>query len=726
MNNIPQNIHMLLVDDEPEIINALKRIFRRSKYTIHSANGGQEALNIIDDNSIDIIISDVKMPSMSGASLLSQIAKEWPDTIRIVLTGHSDLTDTLKLVNEANIYRYFTKPWVKGDLIKAVEQGVKQIQLTRENKALLALTNEQNEQLIKLNAALGEQVAHTATKLSDTEEQLDKERELEQESKNAQRIAEQASEAKGRFLATMSHEMRSPLNAIIIMNQLLLESKLNTEQREHAKQAHQAGEILLALINDVLDFSKIEAGQLDLEHSPFDLYKCVESCSCFLITQAKLKGLTLSIDIADTVPQWQTGDEARLRQILINLINNAIKFTDHGFIKLSITTTSDNKTLQFIVEDSGIGISEENQKTIFKEFIQVEDANNRQYGGTGLGLSIVKKLLSLMHGQLSVSSEINVGTQFSFTIPSIATKESSDTQQEISLYKRHELETLSVKTPVHILLVEDSPANVAVIKALLGKLSVKISHASNGKIAVDKAKKHTYSVILMDVSMPVMDGLEATKLIRNSDNKNTHTPIIAMTANAFSKDKQACFTAGMDDYLAKPIISKLFYHYLYLWLSGEKIHGLTAPAINNSVTVASLETPPMNHVNVESNNKDNNDLINTKIVDRLIQDIGVDNLPTILDIYKSETQKRLPQMRNLLSQDPSEDLAHLLASHAHALKSSSGSFGFHIMQQKAQWIEVNSLNPPFNQDLIDIVSGLEQIYHRSCEQLTRYLNSLVS
>ena len=379
-------------------------------------------------------------------------------------------------------------------------------------------------------------------------------KEYEKKLKKAKILAEEGTKAKSQFMANMSHEIRTPLNGIIGMTQILEGTRLTKKQMEFVDIIATSGDNLLMLINDILDFSKIEAGKINFINENFLLKKPFKEVRDILSLRAKGKGIMINCNIDNNVPGYVTGDEYRLKQIILNLANNAIKFTEKGFININIEylgKDKDKHKIKVSVEDTGIGINKEDIKGLFKSFSQLDASSTKQYGGTGLGLAISKRLVEMMEGEIGVTSKKDVGSTFWFTakfnggVPPVKKEET-----KVNGQKRELKTNKSV-----ILVVEDNIINQKITAFSLTKAGMKVTIANNGKEAVKLFHKQHFDVVLMDIQMPVMDGFDATIAIRNiekSQQNNSHTPIIALTANAMQGDAERCLKAGMDDYISKP------------------------------------------------------------------------------------------------------------------------------------------------------------------------------
>jgi len=498
INEQPSKV--LIVDDVQLNLDLIKEILSEQGYMIATAKNGRSAIAKAKAHKFDLILLDVVLPDIDGFEVCSHL-KSSPQTqdIPIIFLTAKREKDFLVKGFQLGAVDYIPKPFSREELLARVN---------------LHLT------------------------LRKTQEELIRAKEL----------AEAAGHAKSTFLTNMSHEIRTPMNGIIGMVDILKRTQLNSEQLEFLDIIEISGESLLVIINDILDFSKIESGQISLESIRFYLAYEMGEILKMLKDKADQKRLKISLDIAPNVPEMLIGDPLRLKQIVMNLCNNAIKFTSEGYVKIRIEamSSSENKIrLKFEIEDSGIGISPDNQKKLFKSFTQADGSTTRKFSGTGLGLVISKNLIQLMNGDIGIISEEGKGAIFYFDV------EFGILAQSLPVADDNKInQTESAISTLKILLAEDNLIIQKVATLNLKKMGHKVSVAANGAIAVEMAKNEAFDMILMDIQMPEMDGLEATRRIRDS---GLNTRIIAMTAHALEGDKAECLQAGMNEYITKPI-----------------------------------------------------------------------------------------------------------------------------------------------------------------------------
>ncbi len=511
---------ILIVDDLIENLISLEAILEDFDIEIIRAYSGEEALKISMKEEFALVILDVQMPGMNGYETLEMMRQrkktKYLPVIFVSAIHQSDL-HIIKGI-ETGAVDFIPKP-VIPDILRGKVRVFLDLYLQR----------------VKLDHLLAEM------------------EEANLNLKVAKDKAEEATRTKSMFLANMSHEIRTPLNGVIGISKLLKKSVLDPEQQELVNIITNSGENLMMIINDILDFSKIESGQVQFESINFELKELIEDIFQLMKFRAEEKGIEFRYSISDDIPPVLCGDPLRINQILLNLINNAIKFTHKGKVEVIVELVDKHDQIHrvmFRVIDTGIGISEEGKSLLFKEFYQTESSITRRYGGTGLGLAISRNLVSLMHGEINVKSELGKGSEFWFRLPlKEATKPTEDENDD----------HYHLPKDMRILLAEDNLINQKVSTLNLKQLGFKCDIACNGQEAFDMHKNAPYDLILMDMQMPEVDGLQATRMIRGFEKENMEKNpvyITAMTANSLVEDKKDCIMAGMDNFMSKPFSEK--------------------------------------------------------------------------------------------------------------------------------------------------------------------------
>jgi len=535
---------ILIVDDTPTNIQLLAEVLH-AHYRLKVATAGKTALEIAGkpESRPDLILLDIMMPEMDGYEVCRRL-KQDPATQGIpviFITAKNDVVDE-ELGLRLGAADYLTKPVKVSILLQRIGNLLEREQLRKE-------VETQRDQLEA-------RVAERTLALSIAKE-----------------AAEAANRAKSVFLANMSHELRTPMNGILGMSELLRRRVTDPKALDQLSKLTQSAQRLLGLINDILDISKIEAERLTLEQVSFSLGEVLENLISLLEVKLAEKGLRAFINLAPEIAGMTfQGDPLRLGQILLNLAGNAVKFTEQGSINLRVRLLEESAAdilLRIEVQDSGIGITPEDQKRLFNAFEQADGSMTRKYGGTGLGLCISKRLVQMMGGEIGVTSAPGQGSTFWFTARLGKATQSAVAPMPIFSGDTPAAQIMSRYSGAHILLAEDEPINQEVSRGLLEEVGLTVDLAEDGVQAVDMAKQNHYALILMDMQMPYLNGVDATRAIRDmgSDSLNIATPILAMTANAFDEDRQVCLDAGMNDHIGKPVEPDVLYEALLKWLT---------------------------------------------------------------------------------------------------------------------------------------------------------------
>jgi signal transduction histidine kinase/FixJ family two-component response regulator len=536
-------------------------------------------------------------------------------------------------------------------------------------------------------------------KIVGTIQDITERKRVEQELIEAKRLAEESIKIKQQFLANMSHEIRTPMNAIIGFTRILLKNDLTAQMRKYLEAINYSSENLLVIINDILDFSKIESGKLSFEEVEFSLLEVVNPIIELFEPKVKEKDLDLICNIEKGVPDQYSGDPFRLNQVIINLISNALKFTEKGNIVLNIRLLEDTdtiSTLEFTVQDSGIGIPDSKLDTIFDSFTQASSDTTRKYGGTGLGLAIVKNILELQGGRIYVKSKIGKGSQFIFNLP---LKKNLARIHHAPLAISHSEKTDIIDlSGVRILLVEDNEINQLLAETVLCSTGCEVTIADNGKIAIQKLQEVKVDIILMDIQMPEMDGYEATHYIRNNlDGPVSRLPIIAMTAHAMSAESSKCMQAGMNDYISKPFEAKDLYHKI-------------------STLIKKENSKKSNNINTEEQNKYP---MEERIVNlQYLKQMAEGNEIFVNKAINLFLQKAPVDVENLFENLKKKDWNNLKLL-CHKVKSSFAILGMKSLQEIMQTIEKDCADNNINEEKFETLLKQTRLFtQRAIDELS--------